>query len=149
MALRVEVLAGIKLQLEARAALLEMEAANLREEAEYITMPEESAEMGRRAAVWNEAEAAKVRGMIVCIEEELGRRKLTVKEMADVMRLLEDYSSAFEHAETNLLKNKDEFSPGFVKDLERMGQECREKKALADKLASRIWEILEYEEADT
>ena len=75
MALSVEVLAGIKLQLESRAALLEMEAANLREDAEYITMPEENAEMRRRAAVWNEAEAAKVRGMIACIEEELGREK--------------------------------------------------------------------------
>lgn len=73
MALSVEVLAGIKLQLESRAALLEMEAANLREDAEYITMPEESAESRRRAAVWSEAEAAKVRGMIACIEEELGR----------------------------------------------------------------------------
>lgn len=73
MALSVEVLAGIKLQLESRAALLEMEAANLREDAEYITMPEENAEMRRRAAVWNEAEAAKVRGMIACIEEDLGR----------------------------------------------------------------------------
>ena len=75
MALSVEVLAGIKLQLESRAALLEMEAANLREDAEYQTMPEESAEMRRRAAVWNEAEAAKVRGLIACIEEELGREK--------------------------------------------------------------------------
>lgn len=73
MALSVEVLAGIKLQLESRAALLEMEAANLREDAEYITMPEESAESRRRAAVWNETEAAKVRGLIACIEEELGR----------------------------------------------------------------------------
>lgn len=75
MALSVEVLAGIKLQLESRAALLEMEAANLREDAEYITMPEESAESRRRAAVWNETEAAKVRGLIACIEEELGREK--------------------------------------------------------------------------
>jgi hypothetical protein len=75
MALSVEVLAGIKLQLESRAALLEMEAANLREDAEYITMPEENAEMRRRAAVWNEAEAAKVRGMIACIEEELGHEE--------------------------------------------------------------------------
>ena len=73
MALSVEVLAGIKLQLESRAALLEMEAANLREAAEYITMPEESAERRRRAAVWSDAEAAKVRWMIACIEEELGR----------------------------------------------------------------------------
>lgn len=75
MALSVEVLAGIKLQLESRAALLEMEAANLRLEAECQTMPEESAEMRRRAAVWSEAEAAKVRGLIACIEEELGREK--------------------------------------------------------------------------
>jgi hypothetical protein len=75
MALSVEVLAGIKLQLESRAALLEMEAAHLREDAAYITMPEESAERRRRAAVWNDAEAAKVRGLIACIEEELGREK--------------------------------------------------------------------------
>ena len=75
MALSVEVLAGIKLQLEARAELLEMEAANLREEAEYITMPEESAEMRRRAAVWSDVEAAKVRGLIASVEEELGREK--------------------------------------------------------------------------
>ena len=74
---------------------------------------------------------------------------LTVEELADVMHLLEDYSSVLAHAETNLLKNKDEFSPGFVKELEEMGQECRKKKALANKLADRIWEILEHEEADT
>ena len=73
MALSVEVLAGIKLQLESRASLLEMEAANLREDAACITLPEESAESRRRAAVWNETEAAKVRGLIACIEEDLGR----------------------------------------------------------------------------
>ena len=73
MALSVEVLAGIKLQLEARAVFLGGQAAELRLDAQMPGLPEESAEMRIRAAVWNETEAAKVRGMIACIEEELGR----------------------------------------------------------------------------
>lgn len=75
MALSVEVLREIRDELNWRVITLETEAENLREEAEYITMPEESAEMRRRAAVRSDVEAAKVRGLIASVEEELGREK--------------------------------------------------------------------------
>ena len=75
MALSVEVLAGIKLQLEARAGFLGGQAAELRLDAQMPGLPEESAEMRIRAAVWSDVEAAKVRGLIASVEEEMGREK--------------------------------------------------------------------------
>lgn len=75
MALSVEKLAEIKLQLEARATLLEMDAACLREDAACKTLEPEIAGMRLKAAQMQDIQAAQVRGLIACIEEELGREK--------------------------------------------------------------------------
>lgn len=72
MALSVEKLAAIKLALEARAALLEMDAACLREDAACKTLEPEIAGMRLKTAQMQDVQAAQVRGLIACIEEEMG-----------------------------------------------------------------------------
>lgn len=75
MALSVEVLREIRDELNWRVIMLETEAENLREDlsAEYYTP--EVKEMSRKAAAECDVEAAKVRGLIASVEEELGREK--------------------------------------------------------------------------
>jgi hypothetical protein len=75
MALSVEVLQEIQHELNWRVITLETEAENLREDLNEDYLTEECKAMSRNAAAGCDAEAAKVRGLIACIEEELGREK--------------------------------------------------------------------------
>lgn len=75
MALSVEVLQEIQYELIWRAITLETEAENLREDLNEDYLTEECKAMSRKAAAECDAEAARVRGLIACIEEELGREK--------------------------------------------------------------------------
>ena len=75
MALSVEKLAAIRIELGTRAALLEMEASCLRVDAECETLNPEAAGMRMKAAQICGVQAAQVRGLIACIEEEMGREE--------------------------------------------------------------------------